>query len=404
MNKLNGLDRGRFPLGLKIAFFLRQHPKLDKAKKIFARTMRTARKLLVGLARKLGNGFVRFGPPSGIYSDFDLLVGGAKDGRIIIKDQGFPNLPSGSLVECSKLGQHKEQPYPIFWRKLRNVHLVSPSLVHLNDKKQISREAAYGRHANLDTAYNYIRLPRAVTLVGPWTSLVSMRMKSTARITYAHWLLDALPRLSLVSEFPENCKILVPFAPSSFKQQSLQLLGLEQRCRPTSERHLIIDEFYFSSPTSQIVCWNPYAINFLRDKFLPFSESKPDLPKRFYNVRKGFLRGAANEDEVIDLFKNLGWTIVDTAQFSFRDQISLFSNAEAICGIHGAGFANIVWCRPGCKVIELCSENYLSGCYELIALYNRLDYHFMIAPENYAVEAVIDLEKLRSILKSINLL
>ena len=35
------------------------------------------------------------------------------------------------------------------------------------------------------------------------------------------------------------------------------------------------------------------------------------------------------------------------------NQINLFYNADIIVGLHGGGFANLVFCRPQTKVIEL---------------------------------------------------
>ena len=38
------------------------------------------------------------------------------------------------------------------------------------------------------------------------------------------------------------------------------------------------------------------------------------------------------------------------------DQIELFNSAECIAGLHGGGFANITFCKPGTKVIEMRSS------------------------------------------------
>ena len=38
---------------------------------------------------------------------------------------------------------------------------------------------------------------------------------------------------------------------------------------------------------------------------------------------------------------------------SFEDQINLFKNATDVVGLHGAGFANIIFCKSNTKIIEL---------------------------------------------------
>ena len=38
---------------------------------------------------------------------------------------------------------------------------------------------------------------------------------------------------------------------------------------------------------------------------------------------------------------------------NFTDQVIYFYNDEYIIGFHGGGFANIVFCKPKTKIIEL---------------------------------------------------
>ena len=57
----------------------------------------------------------------------------------------------------------------------------------------------------------------------------------------------------------------------------------------------------------------------------------------------------------------------------FSEEIDLFYNAECIVGLHGAGLANIVFCKPGTKVIELTNIT-TASMYEIIAKKNNLNY------------------------------
>ncbi len=118
-------------------------------------------------------------------------------------------------------------------------------------------------------------------------------------------------------------------------------------------------------------------------------------PKRFYIQRVGKGRGVLNETEVIAFFHDRGWGIVDPEALTLAQQIQLFSQAEAICGAHGAGLTNLLWCQPSCRVVELCAANCLNGCYEGIAQSVGVDYQYLICRADEVFRAVVSLEELK---------
>jgi capsular polysaccharide biosynthesis protein len=275
----------------------------------------------------------------------------------------------------------------------------------MNAAKELCMEGGYGRERTLrDPAYFHFGTKSPPRLQGSWTSIISKWVPTDRPQPYAHWLLEALPRLALLEEFPANTGILVPPQKLRYQRESLDLLGLTNRCRGTPERDLVIEDYYFSAPPSMIVCYSPYAVRFLRSKFLPLSTHRPTTPKRFFIRRTTYGRNMVNEQAVLDFFQALGWAIVDTGAIGFMEQIQLFQGAEAICAIHGSGTANMVWCSPGCKFIEIFPDCYLAGDQEWIAQCVDVDYHFMIFPSDYKYDANIDLIVLKEKLRSLKLL
>jgi capsular polysaccharide biosynthesis protein len=105
-------------------------------------------------------------------------------------------------------------------------------------------------------------------------------------------------------------------------------------------------------------------------------------------------RGLTNEQEVAELFRSRGWSVLDAAQLSLAQQIRLFAGAEAVCTLHGAALTNLVWCRPGVRVLELCSSTYLNGIYEGIAQIVGADYRFRVCPGEPDFRAKADLGSL----------
>ena len=335
----------------------------------------------------------RFGPAKGSFPAYEELREGRVPGRVIFGSQQVIRAGPSSLRTKADMNQQGFQPWPFFWCSYKPARLIGRTLVPVDSDKRIALEGAYNQHClRADPAYRTLSLPRAVMLEGNWTSLVS---QWTLTANFYHWFMDALPRLAALDELPKDTRILVPSSIRRYARETLGWLGLEGRYRLAPERHLLVEHFHFISPVTMTGCDNPFAINFLRDKFLGRADKTYSGPKRFYIQRIGKGRGVRNEAEVIAFFQDLGWGIVDPEALTLAQQIQLYSQAEAICGVHGAGFTNLLWCQPNCHIIELCADNCLNGCYEGIAQYADLDYQYVICKGDELFRAFVGLEALK---------
>ena len=317
---------------------------------------------IVELVRVVGIG-PRFGAAKGFMSVLQQIRNDECNGRVILENQQLPKLPEISLINLASMKQNGYQPWPIFWSMHTKARLVGSSLALLDGNKLLVEESVYGEDCRLyDPSYNYLVLPEAELLLGCWTSLISFWYYE-----YYHWFTDVLTRLAPLNEFPAETKILVRGPLKLFQRQSLEMLGLINRVKETDSRHLILEQYYFSSPVGMTGCTNPYAVEWLRNQFLPH-RGLSDTPRRFLIKRKGRTRGIVNQEELAEYLISKGWAAIYPEDLTLADQIACFNKAEAIIGEHGAAFTNLLWCRPGCKVLELCPDNFLNGCYEGIAL------------------------------------
>jgi hypothetical protein len=336
----------------------------------------------------------QFGPVKGCFSALELVRNGKLPGRIVLEEQPVPEFGPDTLVKLSKFGQDEHQPWPVFWSLHRNARLVGPSLVHVNAQKEGCIEAMYGSpYFKNDASYNYITRTKAICLEGNWTSIFCNWCRNEA-CAYWHFLMDGLPRLALLNEFPADTKILVPANLEPWQRELLYLLGLEGRYRQTRERHLRIENYYHSSQTSMTGCYNPYAVDFLRRSLLPKANTAYQGPRKFYIVREGWKRGVTNEAEVRRLFEKKGWALIAPEKLDIPSQIQLFSQAESVCGIHGSAFANLLWASPGCRVLELIPENFLSGAFECVAKVLNLSHSFLVCKSNSEINLTVDIQSL----------
>ena len=84
------------------------------------------------------------------------------------------------------------------------------------------------------------------------------------------------------------------------------------------------------------------------------------------------LRSIVNEEEVKNYLLSVGFKIVRLSDYSFKDQVLIFNEAEIIVGLHGAGFANMVFSKPNTKIIELKQKHHLGKDLENLAKSNNL--------------------------------
>jgi capsular polysaccharide biosynthesis protein len=261
----------------------------------------------------------------------------------------------------------------------------------MDRKKRVAVESGFGLASLKDDAgYRQFKRPPAVRLDGNWTSIVSRWSAG-----FYHWFMDALPRLALFEEWPPDIRVIVPPDLHSYQIDTLRWLGLEDRYRPTREEHLVIEHYYFSSPTMMTGLLDPYGVTFLRNAFAERGDSEYDSPKRFYVQRVGAARGIVNDAEVVQFFQARGWAVVDTQQLTMAQQIQLFAKAEEICALHGAALTNLLWCRPGTKVLELVADTFMNGVYEGIAESVGLNYNFVMCRSDAQFRAHVDIARLR---------
>ncbi len=136
----------------------------------------------------------------------------------------------------------------------------------------------------------------------------------------------------------------------------------------------------------------------------------PPCGRRFYVERRDSdRRPLANEAELVALVQSHGFEAVALAGQSLAAQASLFAGASHIVAPHGAGLANLVFCRPGTVVCELHMDQYVHWCFRRLAALRGLRYGCLIGPADgepladgwaHHLRWTAPLERLRSVLEA----
>ena len=171
---------------------------------------------------------------------------------------------------------------------------------------------------------------------------------------FCHWALDAVPRLELVARagltLASIDHILVPRLPGATADWIMARLGLatDNVIHPGERDQFRCELLMQPSYPGQVESYPPWAIEFYRRNF-----STPPIAsggRRIYFPRHG-KRGLVNEAEVERELFSRGFEPFEPA--GLTDLHLKLADVTHVVGVHGAAMANLVFCRPGTRVLEL---------------------------------------------------
>jgi len=209
---------------------------------------------------------------------------------------------------------------------------------------------------------------------------------------YSHWLLDILPKLKLASlQYNLNKIDYFYFSKlNSFQLQILKLIGINKNKFIDAEKNkhcfskkiiFISHPNYFKGTISEAHSNMPkWIIRYLRKKFLKFIKKNKKTYKKIYIDRSDSAFNHCkliNNYEIETFLKSKGFKILKLGELSFLNQITIFNNAKFIVGAHGAGFANLIFCKKNTKVLEIKPHNHPGKGYQRISNINKLNYKLL---------------------------
>ncbi len=214
---------------------------------------------------------------------------------------------------------------------------------------------------------------------------------------YFHWLIDTISRLNVLqkSRFKDEDidYYLVPDISKPFQQSTLEAIGIPP------EKLITCYEYPYLKASRLLTGSHPrvgskipeWIIPFLRDSFLSqatLDSSVKGAPYVYVSRGDVTRRAVTNEDKVLEILSKYGFQSFRLGDLSFHEQISLFYNAKAVVGTHGAGFANFAFMKPGVPVLEFFPDDYLSHLYCDVAQQVGLDYHFMVCESDHCTKSI----------------
>lgn len=228
--------------------------------------------------------------------------------------------------------------------------------------------ASLGRSVNLP-----LHKPQFKKLAGRCLSLVS-----TWPGNYCHFLLDSLPRFHLFEKagfsHTDVDWVYCPPTTTSNAKYLLKQLGFKPSQMVTAADDIGVQADYLLAVSFPGVRRNypHWTVQFLR-KLANLPNERPY--RRLYVTRGKWSRKLLNEKETMAILEKYGFEFYDPDQN--ENQALDFNQAEIVIGPHGAALANIVFCQPGTRFMELIPTDHPFAFFYTLAQSAKLNYAYI---------------------------
>lgn len=193
-------------------------------------------------------------------------------------------------------------------------------------------------------------------------SVVALATRGGNR-NYFHFLLDVLPRWGVLEECLPGFKPDAVYVPreARYQEELLSMIGLDDYpiipvtpARTVRASTLLVP--CLTNPSEVAPRW---TVEWLREHLPPVHVA--DKPSRIYVTRRGRrnTRRLVQEDTIWPMLKQRGFERIDPGTLTVQEQIDHFAAAEVIVGLHGAAMTNLLFARPGVRVLEVFAPTFV---------------------------------------------
>ncbi len=223
------------------------------------------------------------------------------------------------------------------------------------------------------------RVGQAVSLVGNYSW------------NYYHWVLEFMAKLWLLSrcDIPRQVPLAVDACVRAVPQfmTYLEAFGGGRPLIFVRRRErLCVGGLYLLSAVNVIppnfidtariegrdILFDMRSVDFIRERMSDYSRrqlagERREYPGRVFISRRGNRNRSYNEPEVERAVLRHGFRPVMPQHYSVAEQIELFAGADFIVAASGAALTNIIYCKRGCRVAVLTSQEVELSIFSSIA-------------------------------------
>lgn len=174
---------------------------------------------------------------------------------------------------------------------------------------------------------------------------------------YYHWMLFILTRVAVLLDrgLLDQRRLLLPMELSEWMMTSLALIGLpqERMLRYRGDQEVLVDDAWVVGSVEWAAAGLMKPLQRRLWKAAGVDPGGAGTRAVWLSRRQEPQRYLANTDAIEDLARQMGFYVVNPGTLSLLDQVRLCAGANIIAGPEGSNFTNLLFARPGTRVLTL---------------------------------------------------
>jgi hypothetical protein len=258
------------------------------------------------------------------YQSYEIAELGATDrSGVFVTYTGFCADDDGLIADC-----HHDHPYQIASYIAETMHYYRGVEDHPENLIELGEDKTY------------------LLIHHPWYN-------------YYHWLCECIPRLWRMRHQLKDLVLLMPehYLATDFISGSLAPFNVENILVIPQGKSLLVP--HLKLPRIKPLCDSYDAAElkaigrFYKDHV---AKNLPDIylgDKVYLSRRKAARKKVTNEDEVEHLMQQYGFRTVFNEDYTFLEQVAIYSHVRYLVSIHGSGLTNMLFMPQGSGVLEI---------------------------------------------------
>jgi hypothetical protein len=219
----------------------------------------------------------------------------------------------------------------------------------------------------------------------PWISDEMLLISHFPSTNYGHYLIDMVPLIA------EGVKRRAPMLSRPLHRWHRDLIirlgGDPAKVVEVAHHAVFLDHVIVSNRQNCVSTYRPNpadkaAYHAIRAAVARVGHSALNLRKVFVCRGSGHGRNIENRAALAEALSSRGFVAVQPEKLSLDDQVMLFAGADVIVAEFGAAMANVVFCRPGVKIVEIIPEGQFDTWSANLCAAYELEHVVLFQPNN----------------------